>query len=39
MKIRMKRKTYNAIKEWLGWLLFGALGALPFLMIINEMGK
>lgn len=37
--MKIKRKTYNKVKEWMGWVLFWILGALPFLMIINEMGK
>lgn len=39
MKIRIKRKTFYEVKECLGWILFGALGAMPFLMILNEMGR
>lgn len=39
MKIIIKRKTFNKVKECLGWLLFWILGAMPFLMILNELGR
>lgn len=35
MKIRIKRKTLEA----LGWVLFWILGAAPYIILIAQLGK
>lgn len=42
MKIRISRKAQRrlrVIKGILGWLLFGALGAAPYIILIAQLGK
>ena len=42
IRIRMTRKSYRAariIARALGWLLFAAMGAAPYIILIAQLGK